>query len=98
MPTIELPLEIQQYISKHPNLIIGKEDCKYCSKARDLLDDHFVNYKYTEDDCLQIRQFLNHKTYPCIFYHGEFVGGYCELKKVIRREVCERERMYRSMN
>ncbi|KAG0435045.1 Glutaredoxin-2, mitochondrial [Dictyocoela muelleri] len=83
---MEFPLEMRQYLAKHPNLIIGKEDCKYCTKAKDLLDDHFIEYKYIENDYLKIREFMKQKTFPCIFYKGQFIGGYKELKEIIKNE------------
>ena len=71
-------------------LVITKSGCETCDKAKVLLEKHDVNYT-THDlrhsDWLKtLVGMADLKTVPQIFcYHGEYIGGYEELKKHLEK-------------
>ena len=82
----ELPLGLSQY------LIIGKEACSYCEKAKSLLRDLELQYDYKDIFAISVqeREYLEDiagapfKTVPQIFIYQigggiAHVGGYNEL-------------------
>jgi glutaredoxin 1 len=82
----ELPLGLSQY------LIIGREACGYCVKAKDLLGDVGIPYDYKDIYAISVqeREYLEEiagapfKTVPQIFIYQigggiAHVGGYNEL-------------------
>lgn len=70
-------------------LIIGRKNCPYCDKAKQLMED--VDYKYiyvdiTSGDCISdshwkhfLVEDVKAKTVPQIF---ELIGGYEEFKEL----------------
>lgn len=74
---------IHSVLSRHPNVVVGKDGCKYCTMARDLLDNNFVDYVYLKNtECPEladtIKTEFSHGTFPHIFLEGKFVGGFTE--------------------
>ena len=71
-------------------LVITEYNCKTCDKAKELLSKHDVTYT-THDlrhsDWLKtLVGMADLKTVPQIFgYHGEYIGGYEELKKHLEK-------------
>ena len=71
-------------------LVITKSNCETCDKAKELLSKHDVTYT-THDlrhsDWLKtLVGMADLKTVPQIFgYHGEYIGGYEELKKYLEK-------------
>ena len=71
-------------------LVIGRQNCPYCEKAKELLEFHRVPYIYkdiTSGDCItdaHWKHFLvedvQAKTVPQIF---KLVGGYEDLFEVV---------------
>jgi thioredoxin reductase (NADPH) len=69
-------------------LVIGRQNCPYCDKAKDLLDSKGLEYVYvdmTSGDCIVdsvwkhfLVDDLKVKTVPQIF---NLTGGYDELSK-----------------
>lgn len=59
--------------------------CKYCISALELMKEKKVGFKGYEIGERDKKGFMecmskyNHKTYPMIFYDGEFIGGWTEL-------------------
>lgn len=82
----ELPLGLSQY------LVIGKEACSYCEKAKKLLNDLNMPYDYKDIFAISVqeREYLEEiagspfRTVPQIFLYQKgggiaHVGGYNEL-------------------
>ncbi|ELQ75373.1 Glutaredoxin [Trachipleistophora hominis] len=66
--------------------IIGKPDCIFCKKAKDLLDKNSLDYEYysscTESKYVRnIMEKLDYHKFPIIFYKGDFIGGFTELNE-----------------
>ena len=68
--------------------VYGTEDCVYCSKAKSLLTEKELDFKYydiVEDDLLGFMRERGHATVPQVYFHspkGEMIhwGGYTDLK------------------
>lgn len=78
---------INSTLVKYPNLVIGKDGCMYCDRAKELLDINFVDYVYlrnTDDPKLAelVKVEFEHSTYPHIFLNMKFVGGYTEARSM----------------
>lgn len=76
---------VASVLSKHPNIVIGKDGCVYCDRAKELLDIHFVDYVYlknTDNPELAdvVKTEFGHNTFPHIFLDREFVGGFTEAR------------------
>jgi glutaredoxin len=76
--------------------VYGKSDCSYCEKVKVLLSefDEVFTYLNCDDylisDKTAFLQFIEklagkeYKTFPMVFYSGEFIGGYTDtFKKLI---------------
>ena len=68
--------------------IWGKDFCPYCTKARVLLDDSGLPYKYLSlhkdfDEYEAREEFPRSNTYPKILIDGHWIGGYDELVKIL---------------
>jgi len=69
-------------------LVIGRKNCPFCDKAKELLDSKVIDYVYvdiTSGDCITddtwkhfLVEDLKAKTVPQIF---KLTGGYEELEK-----------------
>ena len=69
-------------------VIVGKEKCPHCNKAKELLDKKGEKYKYIEYDNLdqdskdKISDITKKYTkVPMVFINENFLGGFSELKK-----------------
>jgi len=70
--------------------IIGKDGCPYCDKAKDLLDNHSLNYTYEKMnnklDRIDLYEELMEQydcivdSVPVIYINGKYIGGYKELQ------------------
>lgn len=65
--------------------IITRENCKYCTWAKELLLNNsivYIEYKIGQDITREeVRQkFSSAQTYPVILVNGEYIGGYTDLK------------------
>jgi glutaredoxin len=78
--------------------IYTKSNCQYCSLIKELIERNnlevsIVNCDYylmenRERFLEYIHQItnLNYKTFPMVFYDGQFIGGYTETKKWIEQK------------
>mmetsp|Transcript_8840 Transcript_8840/g.10580 ORF Transcript_8840/g.10580 Transcript_8840/m.10580 type:complete len:112 (+) Transcript_8840:105-440(+) len=71
-------------------LVISKDGCKYCVKAKDFLKEQSIPYATEKmdpesDGYAKRRQELidqtGQKTFPWVFVGDEFIGGYTELQR-----------------
>ena len=92
-------VDIEKYTSQMDSngyVIFGKDNCKYCSLAKQLL----LHYKVSKLDIIYIKvndtnerkalyNYINEKlelhvkTVPQIFYNGNYIGGYDSLIKFL---------------
>lgn len=71
-------------------VILGKSNCPYCVKAKEIVESEGLNYKYidiiakgfTKED-LEVYTGCRVDTVPQIFVDGKSIGGYTELSKLI---------------
>jgi glutaredoxin len=75
--------------------VYGKTSCSYCGKVKDLLTDYAETFIYVncDDYLLEHREaFLEYieklagkeyRTFPMVFFSGEFVGGYMDTMKLM---------------
>lgn len=68
--------------------VYGKQNCNWCVKARELLNQKGINYKYYsvgEDVGIDfiLENFPGVKTVPIVAVDGIRIGGYEELKGYI---------------
>lgn len=77
--------EIDQTVSSSPVVIFAQSDCKFCAKAKSLLDSLQANYEFVELDAmgdkgdairLELHGRTGRATVPNIFIGGENIGGY----------------------
>jgi len=63
--------------------ILTREDCKWCDKAKALLDEKGLGYQalsYQEHPIIsKLIKMTNIKTVPQIWLDNEHIGGYSEL-------------------
>ena len=68
--------------------VYGKQNCNWCVKARELLNQKGINYKYYsvgEDIGIDfiLENFPGVKTVPIVAVDGKRIGGYEELKQYL---------------
>jgi len=75
--------------------IYSKSGCDFCKKAKQLLTHQHLTYtmvdcdEYIIEDKTAFLQSMEHlagrvvKTFPMIFYNGEWVGGFMEMKDLV---------------
>ena len=71
--------------------IYTKSKCNYCTKVKALLPEASVvlSDKYLEEDRESFLKYMasisgkTPKTFPMVFWHKRFIGGYTETKKYI---------------
>jgi glutaredoxin len=78
--------------------IYTKSNCSYCSKVKQLLHDHKIEYveincdKYLIDDKVLFLSYIKsvankeHNTFPMVFNKKVFIGGYTDTVKYIEKE------------
>ena len=77
------------YIDKNKITIFSKNNCNFCVKACQLLNQSNIDYININIDHIDnsnnffqlLKDKTNHKTLPNIFVNGIHIGGYSELKK-----------------
>lgn len=62
-------------------LLIGREGCSFCAKARDLLRKRGLAFDEVHATPRNLRAVSGKSTTPQIFIDGKYVGGYDELEK-----------------
>ena len=68
--------------------IYSKNNCPYCVKAKALIKDAVIIEcdEYLKEDRSTFLKYMDaysrteHRTFPMIFYDGEFVGGFTNAK------------------
>jgi glutaredoxin len=68
--------------------IIGRTKCTFCDKAKELLEQKGIEYKYYGIDTEPLMKTLilaaGHKTVPIVFdAEGKEIGGYTQLKELL---------------
>lgn len=93
LASLSLPSFVKQTLLKSTDeiRIIGKDDCIYCDKTKELLDKHNLTYKYEKmNDKLRRMQLYEDlmdeydvlvNSVPIIYINNKYIGGYNELKQ-----------------
>ena len=68
--------------------VYGRENCPYCVKAKDLLEQKEIDFEYTGIDKDGLSKLCGKEisTVPQIFLDGELIGGYTELLAKLTEE------------
>ncbi len=66
-------------------VMIKKNPCPYCDRAKQLLDNKNVKYEIVDltdnlDELQTWKDKTGYKTVPMIFINDELIGGYSDLK------------------
>jgi glutaredoxin 3 len=72
-------------------ILYGINNCSYCTKSKQLLDDMGIYYEYFEIKAEEKSIFLNNmanetnnqRTFPLIFHNSTFIGGFSELEEYL---------------
>jgi glutaredoxin len=79
------------YPNPNTYTIYSKSGCHYCTKAKDLVqkkspvvidcDEYLIENKdlFIHTMCTRIGK--EHKTFPIVFYKGEYLGGFTDTKE-----------------
>lgn len=60
--------------------IIGKENCNYCKRAKDLLTKLNLPFEYKDVGEVEIEEIpVGAKTFPIVFVDENWIGGYDQL-------------------
>ena len=75
--------------------IYSKSGCDFCKKAKQLLGQHRLSYNMVDCDeyiledkigflqSMEIMAGRHVKSFPMIFYNGEWIGGFLEMKNLV---------------
>lgn len=65
--------------------ILTRENCQYCDKAKDVLDENGEDYQVfsISDSPVYVRLMIKAdlKTVPQIWHNADYIGGYDQLKE-----------------
>jgi len=69
--------------------VYGKHGCAYCISALNLLNSQRLKYEYLEIDSNPtfvdfLKRTFHCKTYPMIFYDGNYIGGFQQLQNSLQ--------------
>lgn len=71
-------------------VVYGKENCSWCKKACEWLDEKNLTYSYIDVlkdislvELIQLKERYSMNTVPIVIIDKELVGGYAELVKII---------------
>ena len=77
--------------ARNPNparaVVVGKPRCKYCTMAKDLLEEHNIPFVYkdvTKSANVMLQRWMDVeglKTVPQVWLDGNHLGGYDDLLK-----------------
>lgn len=59
--------------------ILGIDDCKWCDKAKELIDSGAIRGTYEKKTREEMRA-LGYTTAPAVLFLGQYFGGYKELE------------------
>jgi glutaredoxin-related protein len=87
----DLVEEVQSAAREHPLLVVGMAQNPFPKKARKLLDDAGISYKYLEYGSylsewrrrVALKMWTGWPTFPMVFVNGVFVGGFEETKQLV---------------
>ena len=77
---------------QHDWTVYTKSNCVYCDLTKELLKDFKVVWINCDDMLKNRDTFLeemntytseNYRTFPMIFYQGQFMGGYTDMKQYL---------------
>jgi glutaredoxin len=89
---------IESIINNNNIVILSKDNCKFCDKSYNLLNNKNIKYfkfnisLYIDDELFdsiydQIMSITNNaKSYPMIFIEKKYIGGFNQLNKYIRNK------------
>lgn len=60
--------------------ILGVDDCKWCDKAKELLDDGSIRGTYEKKTREEMKA-LGYKSAPAVLFLGRYIGGFKELEE-----------------
>ena len=75
--------------------VYTKSDCKFCAMVKELLEEKNVLYIQCNEYLINKEGFLDfieskggkdHKTFPMVFYNGDFVGGFIETLRLCKQK------------
>ena len=75
--------------------VYTKTDCTYSAMVKELLEEEEVQYIHCDEYMVSKDTFLafieskggkDHKSFPMVFYNGEFVGGFKETLKFCKKK------------
>jgi glutaredoxin-related protein len=83
--------EVVTTVQNSPVVIVGMKQNPFVKKARKLLEEQKVEFKYLEYGSyfnnwhkrLAIKMWSGFNTYPQVFVNGTLVGGYSDVKRLI---------------
>ena len=70
-------------------IVVGRDTCKFCRAAIDLLKLKKEPYKFIDVNTvdkkgeLWRKKPMTHLTVPVIFYNDTFIGGFAELSRLL---------------
>lgn len=69
-------------------VIFGRDNCHFCNKAKDLLEENGIEYEYFNvDDAVNLSTLKSLKpdaaTIPQIWVDGNHLGGFDDLERLI---------------
>lgn len=83
--------EVQTAIGQHRIVVVGMSGNPVVSKARKLLEDKTLDFKYLEYGSYfnqwrrrtSLKMWTGWATFPMIFVDGSLIGGYQDLKALV---------------
>lgn len=86
--------EVESAIQSNPFVIVGMAQNPVVSKARKLLDEKQITFKYLEygsyfskwKERLAIKLWSGWPTFPMVFVDGKLIGGCAELKTYLQNK------------
>ena len=67
-------------------LMIGREGCSHCARARKLLEERGIPYDEVKATPRNLRAATGKTSTPQIFIDGKYIGGADELEKHLQKE------------
>ena len=83
--------EVQDAVAANAIVVVGMKQNPFPRKARKLLDDASLTYKYLEYGSylggyrrrLPLKMWTGWSTFPMVFVKGVFIGGASELQRLL---------------
>jgi len=80
--------------------IYSKSNCLFCTKVKQLLTDNQIFFLEIQSDeylledkegfLLFIQDLIKkeYRTFPMVFNHGQFIGGFTDTESFVNKQVC----------